>query len=139
MTTLMQDNPARNTVTSIPGFSGTPTHRLGITLYLEHHDRGDGRCARCGAPHPCDPRLSAREVITAAGEEPRRYDPPFPSPGYRTAPPADPWRTGDASATTLLPVQPPNDPQDPPHEGFHINNPGRPPQDPQGYEYDRNR
>jgi len=58
----------------IPSLFGSPTHEVAIALYLGHHDGPGGTCARCGQRAPCLVRAHAARVITAAGEDPRRYD-----------------------------------------------------------------
>jgi hypothetical protein len=59
----------------IAGLRESLTYRLAVQVYRDH-DPGDGRCARCGFAAPCRPRGHAATVIRAAGDDPRRYDPP---------------------------------------------------------------
>ena len=60
--------------TPIPGLRGTPTHQLAVQLFQDHHDAGDGRCAKCGLRPPCPAQWHAASVIQAAGEDPRQYE-----------------------------------------------------------------
>lgn len=62
----------------IPTLPGSTTHEAAIALYRAHRDGGTNACVRCGRT-PCPVRAHAAQVITAAGEDPRRYDGPPPS------------------------------------------------------------
>lgn len=70
----------------IRSLSGTPTHQLAVLVYQAHRDAGNGFCARCGHRVPCVASRNAGTVITAAGDDVRRYD----APPARASPLAEP-------------------------------------------------
>lgn len=73
---------------AIPNLHGSRLHLTAVQLYGRHHADLIGLCVRCGERSPCSTRAHAASVITAAGEDQRRYDerPPAPTgaPGPAT-------------------------------------------------------
>jgi len=95
--------PRHTTSGAIPGLAGSATHELGIEIYQAHQAVGNGTCAQCGRPHPCRSWRGAAELIAAAGEDPRRYNPRYVPTSH---PQAEPWHAAEPSATTILPIGP---------------------------------
>jgi hypothetical protein len=84
---------------TIPTLHGSPVHMTAVALYGKHYGDVVGLCVRCGERSPCSTRAHAASVITAAGDDPRRYDqqtPPEPGP---TGPP-DPNTPASGSGQT---------------------------------------
>lgn len=59
---------------TIPTLHGSPLHVTAVALYGKHYSDAIGLCVRCGERSPCSTRTHAASVITAAGDDPRRYD-----------------------------------------------------------------
>jgi hypothetical protein len=57
---------------------GSAVHRLAIELYQCHNSASAvvGDCELCGETLPCGPHRHATAVLLAAGDDPRRYNPP---------------------------------------------------------------